>query len=82
MESELIWNDAKSFKRHIANMKIFSQSHPGNPQGKYDSVKAKPNASSIRPTGKSAVTSGFITTRGKPALAPIWEIELPKGSQN
>jgi hypothetical protein len=82
MESELIWNDAKSFQQHIANMKIFNQSHPSNSQGKYNLFKGKPDTCNIHATGNPARTSGFITTRGKPALAPIWEIELPRGSQN
>jgi hypothetical protein len=82
MESELIWNDAESFKQHIASMKIFSQSHPVNSQGKCNPFEDKPNACNIHATGKPARTKVFITTRGKPALAPIWEIELPKGSQN
>ncbi len=82
METALIWKDAKSFRQHIAAMRVFSQSHPSNPQGRYNTLKGIPNPCNIHPTGKSAGTSGFITTRGKPALAPIWEIELPRGSQN
>jgi hypothetical protein len=78
----LVWKDAKSFKQHIADMRMFSQSHRHNPQGGFNLLKNMPTSCNFHPAGRTGGGTGFFNTRGKLILVPIWEIELPRGSQN
>lgn len=82
MEMALVWKDAKSFKQHIADMRMFSRSHRYHPQGGFNLLKNTLTPGNSQPPGKTGGGIGFISTRGKSTVVPIWEIELPRGSQN
>ena len=79
----LIWNDINAFRRHMENMKTFSQSHAGGaPVEIFKLLKEIPQQLDSLPSYKEEIADIFIDTRGKVALVPIWGIALPKGSQN
>lgn len=78
----LVWNDAKSFKQHIEQMRMFRQSHHCNLEDSFTLLKNMPNTLGIHPPRKIGGAGGFISARGKPTLAPIWTIVPPRGSQN
>jgi hypothetical protein len=82
MEMVLVWKDAKSFKQHIADMRMFSLLHRHNLQGVFNLLKNMPTSCNFPPVGSTGGGIGFISNRGKSTLVPIWEIELPRGSQN
>jgi hypothetical protein len=78
----LVWKDAKSFKQHIADMKMFSLSHRHNPQSRFNLLKNMPTSCNFQPAGRIGGGTGFVSAGGKSTLVPIWEIELPRGAQN
>jgi hypothetical protein len=78
----LIWNDAKSFQRHLEDMRAFRQSHFVNPGEVPKILKDFPVQSDIKPEYEPGSLKSFTDTNGKMILVPIWEIELCRGSQN
>jgi len=77
----LVWNNAKSFQRHLEDMRVFRQAH--------DAFKNELTLSKNMPIpydvnflcntrgGRHAVRTG-----NKTLIAPIWKVELPAGAQN
>ena len=82
MVMTLVWHDAQSFRQHVEAMRTFRQSHCGNPEGMFKLFKDMPTMGDIIPPSKTGGTAGFIGTRSKSVIVPIWEIALPRGSQN
>ena len=82
METMLVWNSAKAFQQHIADMKVFNQSHHNNPVAKPDIPNTMPTSYKCHPPCKTGAGTGFVSNKGKMTIVPIWDIELPRGSQN
>ena len=82
MITALVWNDTKSFRQHLEDMRVFRQSHHPNPEGGFIMQKDIPTACDIHLPRKTGGARGFISVRGKPALVPIWEVVPPGNSQN
>ena len=82
MVTIMVWNDAKSFRQHLEDMRVFRQSHHCNPGGGYIVPKDMPTACDIHPPRKTGRARGFISVRGNLALVPMWEIVPPGNSQN
>jgi hypothetical protein len=78
----LVWNNAKSFKQHLEQMRMFRQSHQSNLKGRFTPLKNMPTSCDIHPPSQTGGASGFISVRGKLVIVPIWEIVLPRNSQN
>jgi hypothetical protein len=79
MAMALVWHDAKSFRRHLEQMRAFRQSHHNNP-----GVSLSWLRDILAPDcflSKSGKARGFIM-RGKSTLVPIWEITPSRNSQN
>jgi hypothetical protein len=81
MVTALVWNDAKSFRQHLEDMRVFRQSHHRNLESR-PALKDMPNACDTPLPGKTGGARGFISARGKLALIPMWEIVPPSNSQN
>jgi hypothetical protein len=77
----LVWDDAKSFHRHIEDMGRFRRAHPGI-EGVVKAFHDMPALIDIEPAYDPGRTGAFATVRGRPSVVPIWEIALPGGSQN
>ena len=77
----LVWKDAKSFKQHLEHMRMFRQTHHGD-AGRIAPLKDMPTPFNIRPLIKTGRVKGSISIRGMSAIVPIWEIVLPRNSQN
>jgi hypothetical protein len=78
----LIWNDAKSFQRHINDMKVFRQSHESVSSGELSLFKNMPTPHDINypcntTGGRHLLKTGDITL-----VVPIWKIVLAQGLQN
>jgi hypothetical protein len=82
MVMALIWNDTRSFKQHLEDMRLFRQSHRRNPDSSPNLIKDMPTPRIMPFPGNTGGVSGFISTKGKSTMVPIWEIALPRGSQN
>jgi hypothetical protein len=78
----LVWNNAKSFKQHLDQMRTFRQSHHGDLEGRFTQIESMPTSYDVQPPQQTGGASGFIGVRGKSVVVPIWEIELPSNSQN
>ncbi len=82
MITALVWNDAKSFKLHLEHMRMFRQTHRNDFQSRLTPLKCIPTLGNICPPSKTGGIRGSISTRSKSALVPMWEIVLPRNSQN
>jgi hypothetical protein len=79
----LVWKDARSFQRHLEAMGRFRRSHAGA-GGLTRSFRDMPALFDVDPAdnpGRPAAPV-FAAVRGRPTVVPIWEIDLPGGSQN
>ena len=82
MITALVWNDAKSFRQHLEDMRMFRLSHHGNPKSGFTMPKNMPTTYDIQLPQKTGGTRNLINVSGKSALVPIWEIVPPRNSQN
>jgi hypothetical protein len=77
----LVWNDAKSFKQHLENMRVFRQKHHSD-EGRLAPLKEMPPPCNIHTPNKIGGIGDSISIRGKSTLVPIWEIAPARNSQN
>lgn len=78
----LVWNDAKSFQRHLEDMRVFRRSHLVNPMEGRKMLNDFPRLSDIKPEYEPGNYSGVTDIKGKVILIPIWKIALERGSHN
>ena len=78
----LIWNDAKSFQRHLEDMKEFRQSHDGIFTNEIDLIKDMPATYDIDSPTRVGGCRHVITNSSKTIIVPIWKIQLPGNIQN
>ena len=78
----LVWNDPKSFKRHLEDMRIFRRSHNDNPENIMTSLKDMPTLCEIHPENNRGKINIRASSGVKMIFVPIWKIELPRDSQN
>jgi hypothetical protein len=77
----LVWQDARSFQRHLENMDRFRRAHAGVERA-IRSFHDMPAIFDVDPAGSPGRRGAFATVRGRPTVVPIWEIDLPGGAQN
>jgi len=77
----LVWNDAKSFKRHVETMKMFRLSHCAYPADGL-LLRDMPEPHEIAPAPRERLITCLTDSRGKVILVPIWEMAMPPGSRN
>jgi len=82
MEIILVWNNARSFQQHVADMKQFSQEHKNSPANEFYMLKDMPLPDSFQPVNTQGGGKILISPKRKCTLVPLWEVELPKGVQN
>ena len=79
----LVWNNIKSFQRHLEDMKSFRRTHLEAPPGEgLTLLKDMPIPFDIIPPCGTGIIKSFTDGRGKVILVPIWKTTLPRGSQN
>jgi hypothetical protein len=77
-----IWKSVRSFKQHVADMKLFRQKHEDIANSRNSMIGNMPLRGDIEPVYSRGGSKIIITTRRKTKLVPIWKIELPRGVQN
>jgi len=82
MVMALVWNDAKSFKHHVENMRMFRQSHHSDMTVRFTLLKDLPTTCVIHPPSETGGARDSFSARGESALIPVREITLPRNSQN
>jgi hypothetical protein len=75
----LVWNNTKSFKRHLEEMKTFRQAHNNQQAEQVKNMSILPN---VKPPRETGLVNSITNSRGKVIFAPIWKIVLSKGSNN
>jgi len=82
MEIILVWNNARSFQKHIEDMKQFSREHKNIPPNEIYMTKNMPLPGNFGPTNARGGQKILISSKRKNTLVPLWAVELPKGVQN
>ena len=82
MEIILVWNNARSFRQHVADMKQFNQEHKNNPTNKFHMLNDMPLPSNFQPVNTQGGGKIIISPKRKCTLVPLWEVELPRDVQN
>jgi hypothetical protein len=82
MVNSLVWHDAKSFKRHLEQMRMFRLTHHDNLKSRFALLKDMPVSGGVHFPSKTGGTRGLISMRGKSTLIPVREIVLHENSQN
>jgi hypothetical protein len=79
----LVWDDARSFQRHLEDMGRFRRLHEGA-GAETASFHDMPAVFDIEPVDYPgrAGASLFTMVRGSPVVVPIWKIDLPGCSHN
>jgi hypothetical protein len=79
----LVWDDAKSFQRHLEDMGRFRRLHEGA-AAVIGSLHDLPAVFDVEPAGcqERAASLVFTAVRGRPVVVPIWKIALPGCSYN
>jgi hypothetical protein len=77
-----IWNTSESFKRHVNEMKQFSDEHKNSFIDKLYIMKDMPRPGSFELVNTEGDTRFLISPSRKSTLVQLWEVELPKGVQN
>jgi malate synthase len=78
----LVWNDVKSFNRHLENMRAFRQLHQANAKCEWNLIKDMPMPHDVQPSSNAGGVNRFFNSSGRAIVVPIWEITLPRGLQN
>jgi len=74
----LVWNDAKSFNRHLENMRAFRRSHKAGVEYPGNLLRDMPALRDIQPGGNAG---GSFSCGGMVAV-PIWKITLDRNMRN
>jgi len=77
----LVWNDAKSFKRHVDAMRIFRHSHNIDAADRFI-LRDMPTPYEIDFSLGERPVNYFTDSKGKLIFVPIWKIAMPPCSQN
>ena len=75
----LVWNNMKSFQRHLEDMKTFRQTHKTQ---QTEQIKDMPILGIVNPPQETGLIKSITDNKGKIIFTPIWKITLARGSNN
>lgn len=75
----LVWNNMKSFQRHLEEMKTFRQTHQTR---QTEQIKNMPILVDVMPPQETGLIKSITDDKGKVIFAPIWKITLARGLNN
>jgi hypothetical protein len=78
---EPAWNDAKSFQRHLEDMRLFRLRHRSHLEGRLAPSRDLPILHRSCLANIKEINS-YMSKKRKPTLVPVWEIVPPRNSQN
>jgi hypothetical protein len=77
----LTWENTGAFKQHMEEMESFRRAHPDlAPVEQLKLVRAA--SSTGNSTCRGNQPASFTDSRGKAIVVPIWDMTMPKGSEN
>ena len=77
----LVWNDNKSFSRHLENMRGFRERHGAETECDRDLIRDMPALGEVRVPADTGGTRGHVDAAG-PTVVPLWKFTLPAGVKN
>ena len=79
----LVWDNIKSFQRHLEDMRSFHDSHTHNtPVVDLKMPKDMPMPFDVTIPRETGLIKSVYDARGKLILVPIWRVDLSRCSQN
>ncbi|OGO17633.1 MAG: hypothetical protein A2Z15_01495 [Chloroflexi bacterium RBG_16_50_11] len=79
----LVWDNVKSFQRHLEDMRSFRHFHHINsPAAELKMMKDMPVPFNITPPHETGLIKSICDARGKIILVPIWQVTPARGLQN
>ncbi len=77
----LVWNDNKSFSRHLETMRRFRGEHRANIKCSWEIIKDLPELRDMGVPSDTGGTRSYLEVAG-PAVVPLWKFTLPAGVIN
>jgi len=77
----LVWNDNKSFSRHLENMRRFRERHGADAKYGWDLIRDMPALDDIRVPADTGGTRGHLEAVG-PTVVSLWKFTLSEGVKN
>jgi hypothetical protein len=77
----LVWNDVKSFNRHLENMRQFRQHHLADEKRGWI-IRDMPVIRDVHVPLSAGGAGCFFDVSPRAMVIPLWEITLPKFLQN
>jgi hypothetical protein len=78
----LVWDDAKSFNRHLESIKAFRRSRRANIRGDWNRLKDMPVLQGVPPKNNAGGVNRQFNACNGSVTVPIPEITLMDNSQN
>jgi hypothetical protein len=78
----LMWDNIKSFERHLETMLEFRKSHHEIPAANIEALKDMPVPIDIRPPHETGLVKKITDKHGNMIFTPIWQITPTKDSRN
>lgn len=75
----LVWNNMKSFNRHLEDMKTFRQTHKTR---QTEQIKDMPILTNVKPPQETGLIKNITDNKGKVIFVPMWKMTLARGSNN
>jgi hypothetical protein len=77
------WKFNQNFKRHQQAMDFFRLSHIKMPENAPENPPADlPRQPVVKAAGLAGTANHFTDENGRIIVVPIWDVEMPAGSQN
>ena len=77
----LVWNDSKSFSRHLENMRCFCAGNGADGKCGWDIIKDMPVLRDVRVPPETGGTRSNLEDAG-PGVVPLWKFTLPTEIKN
>jgi hypothetical protein len=78
----LVWNDAKSFNRHLENMRSFRRRHGSDAKCPTYLLRDMPVSQHVQPRVTSGGACRSLSSRSFVISVPVWKITLPGDIRN
>lgn len=78
----LLWNKTDSFQRHLIDMKLFRQLHADIQPRMIKTINDVSRVFDDLQQKETTSTSGLTDNDDEIIIVPLWEVNLPEGTQN
>ena len=82
MTAAIAWNNSQSFAEYVEYIRTMRRPHAGNSEVTAGLLKSMPTSYIIHTIGETGGARRFIGTGGWALSIPMWNVVLPRNSQN